>query len=144
LATTVDSLVGALTASRTTQTARHRIAAALDLSFEVEIIRPVSGVARGQASEEPGLVGLTAVTARTVANDAAAAQGSFSQIPACRAAGQIGCVIGYSIYSAPPPAVSRFGIPGQGASFQGKQFAGARIERLHSLFEQKRERPAFF
>jgi hypothetical protein len=50
-------------------------------------------------------------------------QGSFSQIPACRAAAQIGCVIGYSIYSEQPPADSRFGIPGQGASFQGKQFA---------------------
>jgi hypothetical protein len=53
--------------------------------------------------------------------------GSFSQIPACGAAGQTGCVIGYSIYSAPPPADSRFGIPGQGASFQGKQFARAGV-----------------
>lgn len=59
--------------------------------------------------------------------DAPGGQGSFSRIPACRAAGQIGCVIGYSIYSAPPPADSRFGIPGQGASFQGKQFARAGV-----------------
>jgi pimeloyl-ACP methyl ester carboxylesterase len=59
--------------------------------------------------------------------DAPGGQGSFSQIPACRAAGQIGCVIGYSIYSAPPPADSRFGIPGQAASFQGKQFARAGV-----------------
>jgi hypothetical protein len=55
--------------------------------------------------------------------DVPSAQGSFSLIPACRAAAQIGCAIGYSIYSEQPPADSRFGIPGQGASFQGKQFA---------------------
>jgi pimeloyl-ACP methyl ester carboxylesterase len=55
--------------------------------------------------------------------DAPGGRGSFAQIPACRAAGQTGCVIGYSIYSEPPPTDSRFGIPGQGASFQGKQFA---------------------
>jgi pimeloyl-ACP methyl ester carboxylesterase len=59
--------------------------------------------------------------------DAPGGPGSFSWIPACRAAGQIGCAIGYSIYSAPPPADSRFGIPGQGASFQGKQFARAGV-----------------
>lgn len=55
--------------------------------------------------------------------------GSFANIPACRAAGEVGCVIGYSIYTERPPADSRFGIPGQGASFQGKQFArtGVRI-----------------
>jgi hypothetical protein len=56
-------------------------------------------------------------------------QGSFRHIPVCSARGQSGCAIGYSLFDAVPPPDSRFGIPGQGASLQGKQFArtGVRI-----------------
>jgi hypothetical protein len=50
-------------------------------------------------------------------------RGSFASIPPCRSTGQTGCVIAYSLFSTAPPADSPFGIPGQGASLQGKQFA---------------------
>jgi hypothetical protein len=38
--------------------------------------------------------------------------GSFRTIPACRAAGQTGCVIGFNAYYGPPPAGSQFGRAG--------------------------------
>ncbi|MGA8533761.1 MAG: DUF3089 domain-containing protein [Candidatus Tumulicola sp.] len=70
------------------------------------------------------LVGGNAAVAQTPGG-----QGSFRRIPACSAKGQTGCAIGYSLFDAVPPPDSRFGIPGQGASLQGKQFArtGVRI-----------------
>jgi DNA-binding beta-propeller fold protein YncE len=64
------------------------------------------------------LVGGNAAVAQTPGG-----QGSFRRIPACSAKGQTQCAIGYSLFDAVPPPDSRFGIPGQGASLQGKQFA---------------------
>jgi hypothetical protein len=55
-------------------------------------------------------------------------KGSFANIPACRVRGQTGCVIGYSLFNAVPPDDSRFGIPGQGASLQGLQFARTGVQ----------------
>jgi len=40
--------------------------------------------------------------------------GDFAHIPACRSAGQTGCVIAYSSFSTPPPADSLFGRVGRG------------------------------
>lgn len=47
--------------------------------------------------------------------------GSFKNIPACRSASQVGCVIAYSSFGATPPATSFFGRPGQGVSLQSGQ-----------------------
>lgn len=42
--------------------------------------------------------------------------GTFKNIPACRSAGQTGCVIAYSTYPNQPPEDSGFGRPGKGVS----------------------------
>jgi hypothetical protein len=47
--------------------------------------------------------------------------GSFKNIPTCRSASQVGCVIAYSSFGATPPATSFFGRPGQGVSLQSGQ-----------------------
>jgi hypothetical protein len=47
--------------------------------------------------------------------------GAFQHIPACRSAGQTGCVIAYSSFAEAPPADTLFGIPGQGVSLQSGQ-----------------------
>jgi hypothetical protein len=49
--------------------------------------------------------------------------GSFQHVPACRAAGQTGCVIAYSSFPGPPPAVTFFGRPGTGVSVLSGQTA---------------------
>ena len=52
--------------------------------------------------------------------------GDFAHIPACRSAGQTGCVIAYSSFSTPPPADSLFGRVGTGVSaLSGQQPASA-------------------
>ncbi len=47
--------------------------------------------------------------------------GSFSHIPTCTSATQVGCVIAYSSFGSEPPADSLFGRPGQGVSLQSQQ-----------------------
>jgi hypothetical protein len=47
--------------------------------------------------------------------------GSFSHIPTCTSASQVGCVIAYSSFGSDPPANSNFGRPGQGVSLQSQQ-----------------------
>jgi hypothetical protein len=47
--------------------------------------------------------------------------GSFKNIPTCGSAQQVGCVIAYSTFGAPPPSTSLFGRPGQGVSLQSQQ-----------------------
>jgi len=42
--------------------------------------------------------------------------GSFQHIPACTSTTQVGCVLAYSSFDAPPPADSLFGRPGQGVT----------------------------
>jgi hypothetical protein len=54
--------------------------------------------------------------------------GTFAHIPTCQSPTQTGCVIAYSTFSAPPPADSLFGIPGQGVSLQSHQTAKAGLE----------------
>jgi hypothetical protein len=49
--------------------------------------------------------------------------GTFAHIPTCTKAGETGCVIAYSSFSAAPPAGSLFGRPGQGVSLQSGQEA---------------------
>jgi len=49
--------------------------------------------------------------------------GSFSDIPACTAPGQPGCVIAYSSFPGQPPSTSLFGRPGQGVSLLAGQNA---------------------
>jgi hypothetical protein len=49
--------------------------------------------------------------------------GTFAHISACTKTGETGCVIAYSSFSAPPPAASLFGRPGQGVSLQSGQEA---------------------
>jgi hypothetical protein len=47
--------------------------------------------------------------------------GSFTHIPTCTSASQVGCVIAYSSFGSDPPANSNFGRPGQGVSLQSQQ-----------------------
>jgi hypothetical protein len=47
--------------------------------------------------------------------------GSFSHIPTCTAAAQVGCVIAYSSFSSKPPVDANFGRAGQGVSLQSQQ-----------------------
>jgi len=56
--------------------------------------------------------------------------GTFHNIPACRSAGQTGCVIAYSSFPGPPPARSLFGRPGQGVSLQSGQSATSGLQVL--------------
>jgi Protein of unknown function (DUF3089) len=49
------------------------------------------------------------------------AGGSFSHIPICTSATQVGCVIAYSSFGSEPPPDSLFGRPGQGVSLQSQQ-----------------------
>ena len=49
--------------------------------------------------------------------------GSFQHVPACRAAGQTGCVIAYSSFPSRPPALTLFGRPGTGVSVLSGQTA---------------------
>ncbi len=60
----------------------------------------------------------------------AGATGSFQHIPACRSAGQVGCVIAYSTYPTQPPPDSLFGRPGQGAVLPGVQSTVAGLQVL--------------
>jgi hypothetical protein len=47
--------------------------------------------------------------------------GSFSHIPACSRAKEVGCVIAYSSFPGEPPATALFGRPGQGVALQSGQ-----------------------
>jgi hypothetical protein len=54
--------------------------------------------------------------------------GSFTHIPTCASARQTGCVIAYSSFGAPPPALSLFGRPGTGVSTLSGQTAKAGMQ----------------
>ena len=56
--------------------------------------------------------------------------GSFTHIPACTSATEIGCVVAYSSFDQPPPANSLFGRPGQGVSLLHGQTASAGLQVL--------------
>jgi Protein of unknown function (DUF3089) len=51
--------------------------------------------------------------------------GSFKNIPICRSASQVGCVIAYSSFGATPPTTSFFCRPCQGVSLQAGQTTSA-------------------
>src|SRR5690242_10877716 len=53
---------------------------------------------------------------------------TFQNIPACRRADQIGCVIAYSSFGHEPPPDAVFGRPGRGVSAQSGQTASAGLE----------------
>jgi hypothetical protein len=54
--------------------------------------------------------------------------GTFTHIPACRAADQLGCVVAYSSFLSPPPAHTIFGRVGQGVNaVPGQNPAGLQV-----------------
>lgn len=61
--------------------------------------------------------------------------GSFRTIPACRSAGQTGCVIGYNSYYGTPPPGSRFGRPGDTTLCTNPAALGGGAAALDSIFE---------
>jgi hypothetical protein len=50
---------------------------------------------------------------------------TFTNVPLCTSATQVGCAIAFSSYSSQPPADSVFGRPGQGTSLQSQETAKA-------------------
>lgn len=61
--------------------------------------------------------------------------GSFSDIPICTSATQVGCVIAYSSFGSEPPPDSLFGRPGQGVSLQSQQTTsvGQQVACVHPV-----------
>ena len=70
-------------------------------------------LARKQIDARPGirerLVSALLLGGNVTVADGSDVGGSFRHIPACRAPSQLGCVVAYSTYGAPPPDNARFG-----------------------------------